>query len=80
MGLTRGGKKRSRSRRTRLGKTVRSVTRLGNATLNIVPPVGKLTRGVFRAVAIKRGGKRRSVKCCGKRMKTRRVRSRKGRR
>ena len=61
MSVTRGGRKRTRARgrKTRLGKTAKAVKGLANRTLNIVPPVGKFTRGFFKDVGVKMGGRKR---------------------
>ncbi len=59
MSVTRGGRRRRRARKTRFGRTAKAVKGLATRTLNIVPPVGRFTRGFLGDVGVKMGGKRR---------------------
>ena len=62
MSVTRGGRRRrhARGRKTRFGRTAKAVKGLANRTLDIVPPVGRFTRGFFKDVGVKMGGRRRT--------------------
>jgi len=49
----------SNGRKTRFGRTAKKVEKIASDTLNILPPVGKFTRGFFSDVGVRMGGKRR---------------------